>query len=352
MMQDVEYWQEQERRAAEILPILEHTLVIAQNQNWLEQTQQGWCYWGNEQTLIYDPESEQLSIVANDRSWQLNWHEGLFIPSAETHITDEQLADFRELAKWLETQEEQTLQTEVSQPQAEMLLSNAAELFEYYANQGDTAFKFSPNSTEHFYRVQIEHEIYLISRDDESGLYSLQREDKASLSGTDVQTWSQMEAWLQQLAEQPPMPMPHTAAPYWEQQTIQANALLLDAHALFDFYQRLGAVEYSSVHQDYRATIEHYTLAYHPASDVFWLERNGERLVSATHYQQHQDSSWHLTELHDLGNISQEDIRRLRERCVWLIVQDESEQAQQTSQDLLQDKPDYADQQPDYDHDR
>lgn len=345
-MTDVEHWQEQERRAAEILPILEQTLVIAQNQNLLEQTKQGWCYWGSEQTLIYDPESEQLSIVANDRSWQLDWHEGLFVRSAETHITDEQMTEFRELAKWLETQEDYSheSQTELSEPQAETLLSNAANLFEYYASQGDTAFKFSPNSAEHFYRVQIEDEIYLISRDDAIGLYSLQREDGAILSGTDVQVWKQMETWLQRLAEQPSMQAPHAAAPYWEQQIIQANSVLLDAQALFTLSEQMGTVEYDPVRQSHAATIENYSIGYSPQSDVFWLERNDERLVSATHYQQHREHGrphWHLTELHDLGNISQEDVRRLREWRTWLMIQSElhRERSQQSTPDLPQEQP-------------
>ncbi|MGG6269081.1 MULTISPECIES: hypothetical protein [unclassified Leptolyngbya] len=360
MMQDVEYWQEQERRAAEILPILEQTLAIAQTENLLQQTNRGWCYWGNEQTLIYDPESEQLSIVANDSSWQLDWHEGLFVRSAETHITDEQLAEFRELAKWLEAQDEQSQkpQTELSQSQAETLLSSAAGLFEYYANQGDTAFKFSPSSTEHFYRVQIEDEIYLIGRDDESGLYSLQREDGAALSATDVQCWQQIEIWLKQLAAQTPQQVPHAAAPYWEQQTIQANEVLLDAQALFTFQEKMGEVEYDPVHQSYKTAIENYTLGYSPPSDMFWLERNDERLVSAVHYQQHREHGqfqWHLSELHDLGNIAQEDVRRLREWRTWLMLQNDldREKSQQATHDVSQEQQIYSNQKSaDYDLDR
>lgn len=328
-MTAAEDWQEQERRAAEIFLILEKTLVIAQNQNLLQQTNQGWCYRGSEQTLTCDPESEQLSIVANDHSWQLDWHEGLFVRSAETHITDQKLAEFRELARWLETEEERSRQTELSESQAEMLLSNAANLFEYYASQEDIAFKFSADSAEHFYRVQIEGEVYLIGRDDQSGLYSLQREDGAALSATDIHSWQQVETWLQQLTGQSPMQTPHAAAPYWEQQTIQANALLLDAQALFAFYEQVGTIEHDSVRQSHIATIENYTIGYSSPSDVFWLERNDERLVSATHYQQHRDSPgahWHLSELHDLGNIAQEDVRRLREWRTWLMVQSELEQ--------------------------
>ncbi|KAM3092538.1 hypothetical protein ACKFKG_22240 [Phormidesmis sp. 146-35] len=352
-MQDVEYWQEQERRAAEILPILEKTLAVAQTQNLLEQTNQGWCYWGNEQTLIYDPASEQLSILANDSSWQLDWHEGLFVRSAEIHITDEQLNQFRELAKWLQAQDEQSQesQTELSQSQAETLLSKTAELFEYYADQGDTAFKFLPSSTEHFYRVQIEDEIYLISRDDESRLYSLQREDGAVLSATDVQSWQQVEIWLKQIAEQPPQQVSHAAAPYWEQQTIQANEVLLDAQALFTFQEQMGRVEYDPVRQSYTTTIRNYMIGYSPQSDVFWLERNDERLVSAAHYQQHREhgraaglirtgSQWHLTELHDLGTIAQEDVRQLREWRTWLMLQNDldPEKSQQSTHDVSQEQ--------------
>lgn len=351
MMQDVEYWQEQERRAAEILPILEQTLAIAQIQNLLQQTTQGWCYWGNEQTLIYNPDSEQLSIVATDRSWQLEWHEGLFVRSAETHITDEQLEEFRELAKWLEAQDErsQKSQTELSQSQAETLLSNAAGLFEYYARQGDAAFKFSPSSTEHFYRVQIEGEIYLMSRDDEIGLYSLQREDGAALSATDVQCWQQIDIWLKQIAGQPSQQVPHAAAPYWEQQTIQANEVLLDAQALFTFQEQMGRVEYDPVRLSYKTAIENYTIGYNSPSDVFWLERNDERLVSAAHYQQHREhgrSQWHLTELHDLGNIAQEDVRRLREWRTWLMMQNDldHEKSQQPTHDLSQKQPIHSNQ--------
>jgi hypothetical protein len=333
----------------------EQTLSFAKSQNLLEETEHGWCYRGDEQVLIYDLESEQLSIAANDGSWKLTWHEGLFVQSVETQITDEHLAEFHELGNWLETQNDsQPFATDL--PQAEMLLSHAAQLFEYYASQEDLAFKFSPDSTEHFYRVQIENEIYLISRADESELYSLQREDGTALSTTDVQAWKQMGTWLQKLADQPPQQVAHVAAPYWEQQTIQANSVLLDAQAAFTFYEQTGNIEYDAPRQSYIATIAEYTLGYHSSSDLFWLEKNGERFVSATHYQQHRDGSqWHLTELHDLGNIVQEDVRRLREWSAWLTLQDESEpeRSQQVTHDLLEEEPQYFKQKSsDYDRDR
>ncbi|MBE9009757.1 hypothetical protein IQ250_06020 [Pseudanabaenaceae cyanobacterium LEGE 13415] len=361
-MTDVEHWQEQERRAAEILPILEQTLDMAKAWNLLEQTNQGWRYGGEAETLIYNPESEQLSVFANDRSWRLDWHEGLFVRSAETLITDEQLTEFRELATWLQAHEadlSQPSEAELCQPQSEMLLSSAARLFEYYASQGDTAFKFSSNSTEHFYRVQIENEVYLISRDDASGLYSLQHEDERAFRATDMRGWQQIETWLQQLAEQPLEQAPHAAAPYWEQQTIQANAVLLDAQALFTFYEQLGTVKYNSTRHSYVAAIGNYTIGYTPSSDVFWLERNDNRLVSANQYQQHQRngrSHWHLTELQDLGNITPEDVRRLREWRTWLMMQSEwepgqslQEQQSGTQQPTKEFSPDASSQQRSHD---
>jgi hypothetical protein len=120
----------------------------------------------------------------------------------------------------------------------------------------------------------------------------------------------------------------------------------------------MGEVEYDPVRQSYTTAIENYTIGYSPPSDVFWLEQNDERLVSAAHYQQHREygrSQWHLTELHDLGNIAQEDVRRLREWRTWLMMQNDldQERSQQSTHDVSQEQPIYSSQKSaDYDLDR
>ncbi len=75
-------WQEQERRAAEIREILGRTLQLTQSAGLLEWVDSGWLYQGDEQTLVYNPDSDQLSVFSNDRAWKLDWHENLFLREA------------------------------------------------------------------------------------------------------------------------------------------------------------------------------------------------------------------------------------------------------------------------------
>jgi hypothetical protein len=323
MDDELDYWQEQDRRAAEIRPILERTLAIAHENGLLEEYEGDWWYRGEEYTLDYHPHSQQLTITSNDHAWGLNWHEGLFIPSEQTHITDEQLNQFQEFGQWLERVENGILpepQPASVQVQSQIMLLGAAQLFEYYASNGDEAFKFAPDSSEHLYRVQVEQVVYLISRDDGTGLYSLQREDGDQLSQTDEQIWENVGDWIGQLTQKP-IQSPPLTAPYWEQQVMQANQILPYARSLFDLAESTGATEYDASQQSYILTLNDYTLGYAPDTDVFWLERSGERLLVALRaldYWGDRPSDWSLDDLNDLGNLTHADVRWFAEWTNWL----------------------------------
>lgn len=325
MDDELDYWQEQEERAAEIRPIVERTLAIAQQTGLLEDYEGGWCYRGEEYTLTYHPHSQQLAIASNNNSWGLNWHEGLFIPNEQTQITDEQLSQFQEFGQWLERADNHISsepQTAFTQVQTQTVLSGAAQLFEYYARNGDEAFKFSPDSTEHFYRVQVEQGVYLISRDDATGLYSLQREDGNQLSETDGKVWEQVGNWIRQL-NTAPMQAPSPTAPYWDQQVMQANQILPYARSLFDLAESMGETEYDESQQSYIVDLKDYRVGYAPDTDVFWLERRGERLLAALRALEHWSdrfSDWSLDDLSDLGNLTQADVRWFAEWTQWLIL--------------------------------
>lgn len=329
MDDELDYWHEQDRRAAEIRPILERTLAIAQNNGLLEHDEGGWCYRGEEYTLTCHPHSQQLAIASNDTNWRLNWHEGLFIPNEQTQITDEQLTQFQEFGQWLEgvgTNVSLEPQTTFTQIQTQTVLGGAAQLFEYYARNGDATFKFSSDSSEHFYRVQAEQKIYLISRDDATGLYSLQREDGNHLSETDGQIWTGVGDWMGQLTAAS-IQSPSPAAPYWEQQVMQANQILLYARSLFDLAQSIGATEYDESQRSYTVDLNDYKVGYAPDTNLFWLERRGERLLSALRALEHwhdRSSDWSLDDLSGLGNLTQADVRWFAEWTHWLMVKTRS----------------------------
>lgn len=313
-MQDIDFWQEQNHRADIIRSILERTLTIAQTWDLLEPLDNGWCYRGEEHTLTYQADSAQLSIVRNDQSWKLDWHEGLFTPGDRSHITAEQLASFETLGEWLKTVENSIpslVQTDLTQTQADSLVHQAAQLFEYYASQGDTAFKFSDGSTEQFYWVQIEETVYLIGRDDRTGLYSLQREDENALTISDIRDWELVSEWVEQLTQK-------STESYGEELINQANYLLPQARSLFLLNESNDAIDYDKERQSYITTFEDYTIGYTPDTDVFWLERRGERLFLALNFQQYPaDSSY------DLGSVSPSDVRRFEEWASWVRLKAE-----------------------------
>lgn len=323
MDDELGYWQEQEGRAAEIRSILERTLEIAQDNGLLEEYEGGWRYRGEEYTLTYHPRSQQLAIWSNDQAWGLNWHEGLFLPNAQTPITDEQLSQFQEFGQWLEGVERgigTDFQIPFAHGENQAVLSGAAQLFEYYAHNEDEAFQFSSNSTEHFYRVQVEQSVYLISRDDATGLYSLQREDGNSLSETDGEIWKQVGDWIGQLNTKP-IQAPSSTAPYWEQQVMQVNQILPYARSLFDLAQSLSETEYDASQRSYTLDLHDYRVGYAPDTDMFWLERRGERLLTALRALEHghdRASDWSLDDLNDLGNLTPADVRWFAEWTHWL----------------------------------
>jgi hypothetical protein len=312
-------WQEQEHRATEIREILERTLTLVQSAGLMEWSGNGWLYQGEEQTLFYNPDSDQLSVFNNDGFWHLSWHEALFIPDAGTQISNAQLEEFRELGRWLDTQNElQTLDYSGS-------LTTAARLFEQYAADGETAFKTSVESSEHFYRIEVDETSYWISRDDVTGTYSLQREDGVPLAESDNALWADIDWWLEELDRaQSQLPTTFPEAPYWEQQTLWANQLLPQAEYVFAFHTAQNDLHYDSITQSYLAETGDYQVGYSSLIDRFWIDREGERIISIDQYSQLQgNENWNLPQLNDLGEMKPTDISWFSAWSNWLQLKAE-----------------------------
>lgn len=106
------------------------------------------------------------------------------------------------------------LRQQVQVERAEQIAPIAQQLFELYVAQGETAYKETPLSSEHTYRVNLGEICYLVSRDDATMVYNVQREDTNlnlqtcnGITTQDVQRWQSIQGWLdqeQRQLEQPP----------------------------------------------------------------------------------------------------------------------------------------------------
>jgi hypothetical protein len=350
--------QEQESRAQEVRLILERTLALAQERGSLDKTEDGlWQYVGNEHTLIYNPDSDSLWMTANDGIWRLGYHEQAFLAGNSSEITDSQLEQFRELNAFLDDKKvpaildlrflqdslrepltstaEQAWDAEhTTLPEEQLaILVTAARLFESYVDQGIEAYKESPNSSEWFYRVSVDDAVYLISRNDATMTYNLNREDAQLISRADVQTWQDIDTWLtQQQPTNPELladPRDGWQGTYWEQQMIRANAILPIAEHLFAYQEQHGVLHLEEADQSYVSSMGSYTFGYLPSTDTFWIEREGDcgtqqqslRLVSATDWNDNCDQGcWQLRGLDHLGSITPFDVEQIQSLQAWLQV--------------------------------
>jgi hypothetical protein len=343
-------FQEQESRAQEVRLILERTLALAQERGNLERIEDGlWQYVGNEHTLIYNLDSDSLWMTANDGSWRLGYHEQAFLTGNSSEITDQQLEEFRELNAFLdeksvsETIDLRSLTSTTKQawdgehttlPEEQQAISaTTARLFESYVDQGIEAYKESPDSSEWFYRVTVDDAVYLLSRDDATMTYNLQRKDAQPISRTDVQTWQDIDTWLtQQQPINPELladPRDGWQGTYWEQQTIRANAILPIAEHLFTYQEQHGVMHLEEANQSYISGMGGYTFGYLPSTDTFWVEREGDcgtqqqslHLVSATSWNDNCDQGcWQLRGLDHLGSIAPFDVEQIQSLQTWLQV--------------------------------
>lgn len=343
-----QYWQEQEQKANKIRPILERTFALAQQYGWIEPTSdECWQYQGDKHTLVYDPDSDALWIEANDSDWRINFHEQAFVPEPDTQITQAQLQDFQALQDYLEQQDiagDTDLRTVQQQAQQHWnqvhavteddrasLASTAEQLFEYYASQGEAAYKLSPESTEYFYQVAVEDKVYIVSRDDKIGSYNLQREGTRldlsigqGVTQENVKTWTDIEAWIaeyQRLTNKDIQASKNGwEETYWSQQEDRANTLLAIAEAIFTHQEDKGEVHLDEARQAYVTTVSNYEVGYSTHTDTLWVQRDDTVLVSASGHNQNSNAEewWQLEGLSDLGEIRLQDIDYFRSLAAWL----------------------------------
>ncbi|UIE38873.1 hypothetical protein [Leptodesmis sichuanensis] len=186
--------------------ILERTFALAQEWGMVSATEQEWRYQDHEHLLIYNPATEGLQFINTQTNETLSWQNGELIGNIQ--LTTDQWAEFQELSEWLDSQEvPQSVEIgTVRSPSSEEIIaleSTAAQLFEYYASQEISAYKLSEDSTIHYYSVEVDGITYLLSRDDATGEYNLQREESdldlrshQGITPRDIQTWLEIEKWL------------------------------------------------------------------------------------------------------------------------------------------------------------
>ncbi|GEM_PF-1629957 len=68
-----------------------------------------------------------------------------------------------------------------------------ARLFQWYASRDEPTFKFAAESSEDFYRVQVDNIVYLISQDASTESYNLKREDGITLTTADLNAWATID---------------------------------------------------------------------------------------------------------------------------------------------------------------
>ncbi len=185
---------------------LEQTFALVQHWGMVSVTAQEWRYRDQEHLLIYHSATEDLQFINTQTDKTLSWQEGELIGNVQ--LTTDQWVEFQELSEWLDSQEvPQFVEIGAGRSPASeeiaALESTAAQLFEYYANQEVPAYKLAEHSTIHYYSVEVDGMTYLLSRDDATGEYNLQREESdldlrshQSITQRDIQTWIEIEEWL------------------------------------------------------------------------------------------------------------------------------------------------------------
>lgn len=329
--------QEQGERAAQIRPILERTFALAQSWGMVEQLGDDWHYQGQEHTLIYNPQSDQFLMVNQDGSWQLSWHEQLFLAKSSQEITDQQFEEFQELGQWLDTQEvPQSAASEVEVP------NSTARLFQRYASQGEATFKLADESTKDCYRVQVDNIVYLISQDAATGDYDLKREDGIALITADLNAWASVDLWLDKLDERSPIPG-SSEAPDRESQTQLADSLLSKAEFILAFRHDFEAIKYDQAQQSYIIGLDDYSIGYSPTEDALWVQRGIERLASTSPQHFNGDSPQTLTGSQDVGSITSTDVYHFQEWAIWLRLKQDELLQQQSLEELDPPKQNQSD---------
>ena len=362
---DTQYWQEQEQRADELRSILERTFAVAQARGLvqpLDPQAELWGYQSKEHTLVYAPETDVFWVAANEGEWRMNWQGQAPIVDLNSEITPEQFGEFQQLKVWLDhqqvpqdislaqTQLQAAQQWELSQvppavngnqnyiqdSRVEAIATVAERLFEYYASQGEAAFKLTPDSTEHIYQFAMDDRVYLVSRDDATGSYSVGRQGLEmnlktgqGITQSDVQVWSAIDDWLTE-REQLIATAQQTSSwneTYWSQQENKANQILPVAERIFAYQEGRGVVSFDSERQSYVTSGKagEYEVGYAPISDTFWVQRNDQLIVAATDHFHHYDrksQSWQATGLEHIEQITEQDVQRFAELSVWLDVKD------------------------------
>lgn len=331
---DQQFQQEQIARAEEIRSILERTFAVAQAQGAVRVDEIGdWRYDGRTHSLVYDSQNQAFWIESADGQLNVHWDGQKYNSDLSDVITDEQFLECRKLKHWLDEQEVsqdidlaniQTISTFEASQAAMASLSTAERLFEFYAGQGTSAYRLSADSTEQCYRLVVDDFTYIVSRDDVTGEYDIQREGAAiGFTAQDEQVWNEINYWLgvQELGETAVEDL--SAEPYWDQQQRRADQVLPIAQRVFAYQSTNGFTQYEPNCESYVAQHigQEYIIGYR-ANDELWIANlNGEVLITSTDRAADYDSatnSWFLEGLGKASYLSAHDVAEFQSLDHWL----------------------------------
>ncbi|GAQ00113.1 hypothetical protein [Leptolyngbya sp. NIES-2104] len=334
---DRQFQQEQISRAEEIRSILERTFAVAQAKGDVKIDEVGdWRYDGENHSLVYDSQNRAFWIESAERQLNVHWDEQKYNSDLSDIITDEQLLECRELERWLDQQKVPqnidlssiqitTAMTEISQA-ITASFSTAERLFEFYAEQGASAYRSSEESTEQCYRFAVDDAIYIVSRDDTTGEYGIQRENAVlTFTTEDEQTWGEISYWLgvQEMAAQTTFTEDSPDETYWDQQQRRANEVLLIAERALTHQEEIGLVHYVANLESYVVQdVGQYTIGYRSKDDELWIaNHNGEVLMTSTDRSASYDEitqSWLIDGLGKSGYLSDRDVLEFQSLDHWL----------------------------------
>jgi hypothetical protein len=352
----------------DIRSALERTLLVAQQQGMVSQTEQGWQYAEGFQTISYDPQTGALSLSDTQTGQVLDWKNGEL--QGNPQLDSEQLAEFQQLEQWLDSQfvpQDIELEDYFSEnhlpdvEEATHLMQSAERLFEHYASSGEPAFKTVEGSPIDYYQVDVGNLNYFISRNEDTGQYNLQRHDTdlnlnpvQCVTDQDITAWAEVDRWLDEFAvyadRLTSTPSAHHQADgfvipaepvdsaermtYWETHSAQLAEIEPIAERFLSFQESVGEAGVDLDRHLYGTEIGDYQISYLQETGKVEIYRGANNLAEP-------------------GNLNQQDVEFFRSVAVWLDGRDSTTQLGEALSDPFGQVTTYpTDPKQDFDFDR